>query len=283
MRRSIGGAVAFSLVFVLAGAAGSRAAAAARPGASKETLTAEEVVAKNIQARGGIEKIRGVKTLRMTGTMLVGEDRLPTTIEWKRPSSTRWEFEADDQTAIQVFDGKNGWTLMPFEGNTDPEPMSSAELEDIALQADLDGPLVDAEAKGNKIELLGKDDAEGRAAWKLKVTRKNGETRFVYIDAETFLQTLTITNRTVDGRNIEIKSVIDDYRSVDGLQLPHSFDATAPGMPQGQSLRFSKAEVNVPIDDSRFQKPSVKRPGSPTPRPDDDRDRQRRPTPASTR
>jgi len=281
MRRSIGGAVAFSLVFVLAGAAGSRAAAAARPGASKEGLTAEEVVAKNIQARGGIEKIRGVKTLRMTGTMLVGEDRLPTTIEWKRPSSTRWEFEADDQTAIQVYDGKNGWTLMPFEGNTDPEPMSSAELEDIALQADLDGPLVDAEAKGNKIELLGKDDAEGRAAWKLKVTRKNGETRFVYIDAETFLQTLTITNRTVDGRNIEIKSVIDDYRSVDGLQLPHSFDATAPGMPQGQSLRFSKAEVNVPIDDSRFQKPSVKRPGSPAPRPNDDR--APRPTPASTR
>jgi len=281
MRRSIGGAVAFSLVFVLAGAAGARAAAAARPGASKEGLTAEEVVAKNIQARGGIEKIRGVKTLRMTGTMLVGEDRLPTTIEWKRPSSTRWEFEADDQTAIQVFDGKNGWTLMPFEGNTDPEPMSSAELEDIALQADLDGPLVDAEAKGNKIELLGKDDAEGRAAWKLKVTRKNGETRFVYIDAETFLQTLTITNRTVDGRNIEIKSVIDDYRSVDGLQLPHSFDATAPGMPQGQSLRFSKAEVNVPIDDSRFQKPSVKRPGSPAPRLNDDR--APRPTPASTR
>jgi len=281
MKRSIGGAVAFSLVFVLAGAAGARAAAAAGPGASRETLTAEEVVAKNIQARGGIEKIRGVKTLRMTGTMLVGEDRLPTTIEWKRPSSTRWEFEADDQTAIQVFDGKNGWTLMPFEGNTDPEPMSSAELEDIALQADLDGPLVDAEAKGNKIELLGKDDAEGRAAWKLKVTRKNGETRFVYIDAETFLQTLTITNRTVDGRNIEIKSVIDDYRSVDGLQLPHSFDATAPGMPQGQSLRFSKAEVNVPIDDSRFQKPSVKRPGSPAPRPNDDR--APRPTPASTR
>jgi len=281
MRRSIGGAVAFSLVFVLAGAAGARAAAAARPGASKEGLTAEEVVAKNIQARGGIEKIRGVKTLRMTGTMLVGEDRLPTTIEWKRPSSTRWEFEADDQTAIQVFDGKNGWTLMPFEGNTDPEPMSSAELEDIALQADLDGPLVDAEAKGNKIELLGKDDAEGRAAWKLKVTRKNGETRFVYIDAETFLQTLTVTKRSVDGRDIEIKSVIDDYRGVDGLQLPHSFDATAPGMPQGQSLRFSKAEVNVPIDDSRFQKPSVKRPGSPAPRPNDDR--APRPTPASTR
>jgi outer membrane lipoprotein-sorting protein len=225
--------------------------------------TAQSIVEKNIEARGGMDKIRSVQTLRMTGTMLVGDERLPTTIEWKRPNKTRWEFEADGQTAIQVFDGKKGWTLMPFEGNRDAEEMSDRELEDVALQADLDGPLVEAEAKGNRIELIGKEDAEGRPAWELKVTRKNGDERYVYIDAETYLQTLTVTKRTVDGREIEIRSVIDDYRSVDGLQLPHSFDASAEGMPQGQSLRFSKAEVNVPIDDSRFQKPSLE----PTPKP----------------
>jgi hypothetical protein len=93
----------------------------------------------------------------------------------------------------------------------------------------------------------------------------------VYIDAETYLQTMTVTKRDMGGRQIEIKSVIDDYRSVDGLQLPHSFDASAPGMPQGQSLRFSKSEINVPIDDSRFQKPTVDKPdkprGAPTPEP----------------
>jgi hypothetical protein len=146
--------------------------------------------------------------------------------------------------------------------------MSDSELEDVALQADLDGPLVDPEKKGNKIELIGKEDADGRAAWKLKVTRKNGEERFVYIDAETYLQTLIVTKRDMGGRQVEIKSVIDDYRSVDGLMLPHSFDASTPGMPQGQSLRFSKAEINVPIDDSRFVKPSVDKPkASPTPEP----------------
>ena len=255
-------------------AAGAASPAPVRQAA--EAPTAEDIIAKNIRARGGLGKIRAVETLRMTGTMLVGDDRLPTTIEWKRPSKTRWEFEADGQTAIQVFDGKMGWTLMPFEGNTDPEQMSDSELEDVALQADLDGPLVDAEKKGNKIELLGKEDADGRAAWKLKVTRKNGEERFVYIDAETYLQTLTVTRRSMGGRDVEIKSIIDDYRSVDGLQLPHSFDASAPGMPQGQSLRFSKAEINVPIDDSRFQKPSVDKPkGAPTPEP--------RSTPSPTR
>ena len=230
--------------------------------------TAEEIVAKNIRARGGLGKIRSVETLRMTGTMLVGDDKLPTTIEWKRPSKTRWEFEADGQTAIQVYDGKMGWTLMPFEGNTDPEQMTDSELEDVALQADLDGPLVDADKKGNKIELMGKDDSEGRPAWKLKVTRKNGEERFVYIDAETYLQTMTVTKRDMGGHTVEIKSVIDDYRSVDGLMLPHSFDASAPVMPQGQSLRFSKAEINVPIDDSRIVKPAVDKPkGAPTPEP----------------
>jgi outer membrane lipoprotein-sorting protein len=235
---------------------------AAAPAAAQKP-TAEEIVAKNIRARGGIDKIRSVQTLRMTGTMLVNDEKLPTTIEWKRPDKTRWEFEADGQTAIQVYDGKRGWTLMPFDGDRDPEPMSDRELEDVALQADLDGPLVDAEAKGNKIELIGKEDAEGRPAWELRVTRKNGDERYVYIDAETYLQTLTVTKRTVEGREIEIRSIIDDYRGVDGLQLPHSFDAAAEGVPQGQSLRFSKAEVNVPIDDSRFQKPSLE----PTPRP----------------
>ena len=235
---------------------------------SGQSPTAEDIVAKNIQARGGIEKIRAVQTLRMTGTMLVGDDRLPTTIEWKRPDKTRWEFEADGQTAIQVYDGKRGWTLMPFEGNKDPEEMSDQELEDVALQADLDGPLVDAAAKGNKITLLGKDDSDGRQAWELKVTRKNGDERFVYIDAETYLQTKTVTKRSMGGQEIEIKSVIDDYRTVDGVQLPHSFDASAEGMPAGQSLRFSKAEINVPIDDSRFQKPPSEPPSRPTSKPD---------------
>jgi hypothetical protein len=210
----------------------------------------------------------------MTGTMLVGDDRLPTTIEWKRPNKTRWEFEADGQTAIQVYDGKKGWTLMPFEGNRDPEEMSDQELEDVALQADLDGPLVDAAAKGNKITLLGKDDSDGRPTWELRVTRKNGDERFVYIDAETYLQTKTVTKRRMGGQEIEIKSIIDDYRSVDGLQLPHSFDASAEGMPAGQSLRFSKAEVNVPIDESRFQKPSLE----PTPRPTSKPEAQTTPT-----
>lgn len=245
---------------------------AAAPAAASPT--AQSIVEKNIEARGGLDKIRSVETLRMTGTMLVGDERLPTTIEWKRPNKTRWEFEADGQTAIQVFDGKKGWTLMPFEGNRDAEEMTDRELEDVALQADLDGPLVDAEAKGNKVELIGKEDAEGRPAWELKVTRKNGEERYVYIDAETYLQTLTVTKRTVEGREIEIKSVIDDYRSVDGLQLPHSFDASAEGMPQGQSLRFSKAEINVPIEDSRFQKPSLE----PTPKPPATPERQTTPS-----
>jgi outer membrane lipoprotein-sorting protein len=236
-------------------------------GPAAASPTSQSIVEKNIEARGGMDKIRSVQTLRMTGTMLVGDEKLPTTIEWKRPNKTRWEFEADGQTAIQVYDGKMGWTLMPFEGNLDPQQMTDRELEDVALQADLDGPLVDAEAKGNRIELVGKEDADGRAAWELKVTRKNGDERYVYIDAETFLQTMTVTKRTVDGREIEIKSVIDDYRSVNGLQIPHSFDASAEGMPAGQSLRFSKAEINVPIDDSRFQKPSLEPTPKPTPRP----------------
>jgi outer membrane lipoprotein-sorting protein len=118
--------------------------------------TAEELVEKNIRARGGLEKIKSVQSMRMTGTMGLGEETAPTVLEFKRPGRLRWEFTLDGQTAIQAFDGTAGWAILPFEGKTEPEKMPAEEVENFKRQADLDGPLVDYRAKGNRIELLGK-------------------------------------------------------------------------------------------------------------------------------
>jgi outer membrane lipoprotein-sorting protein len=248
---------------------GAVAVAAVLAAAAGLAQTVEEIVAKNVAARGGMEKIRGVQSLRMTGTMELGDERMPTALELKRPGKSRWEFTLDGQTAVQAFDGTTGWMFMPFAGQTEPQKMPAEELEDIKAQADIDGPLIDAKAKGNTIELVGKETVHGREAWKLKVTRSGGVSRFVFLDAATHLQTSTLTTRTVDGNTVEIESVIGDYRPVDGLMLPHSFEATAKGIPQKQALKFEKIEVNVPIDDARFRMPVGTAPsppaGSPTP------------------
>jgi outer membrane lipoprotein-sorting protein len=236
------------------------AAAVFALGAEAGNPTAEELVKKNIEARGGLEKLQAVKSLRMTGTMSLGnEAAAPTVLEFQRPAKVRWQFTVDGHTAIQAYDGKTAWVILPFGGDTEPHEMSAEDRKGIALQADIDGPLVDAEKKGNTITLVGREKPDGRDAWKLKITTSDGEERYVFLDAKTYLQFLTVTERTVEGRKIEIVNRIGDYRDVDGVKLPHSFEAGAEGVPESQVLHFDKIELNVPIDDSRFAMPSAKK------------------------
>lgn len=236
------------------------AAAVLALGAEAGNPTADELVQKNIEARGGLEKLHAVKSLRMTGTMSLGnEAAAPTVLEFQRPSKVRWQFTVDGQTAVQAYDGKTAWVILPFSGDSEPHEMSAEDRKGIALQADIDGPLVDAEKKSNTITLVGREKPDGRDAWKLKITTSDGDERFVFLDAKTYLQFMTVTERTVEGRKMEIVNRIGDYRDVDGVKLPHSFEAGAEGVPESQVLHFDKIEVNVPIDDSQFAMPSAKK------------------------
>ncbi len=225
--------------------------------------TAEELIAKNIAARGGIENIKAVQTMRLTGTMKTGDDTLPSVLELKRPNKSRWEFTLDRQTAVQAFDGTDGWTWIPFAGQAEPRSMSDEERKDAAQQADIDGPLVDYAQKGSRIELVPHDRDYLPDDWKLKVTLKSGEVRFIYLDPKTFLQSASVLTRQVDGRSMEVRSEVGDYRKEGSLMLPHSFTASTQDGAPAQSLQFSRIELNVPIDDDRFRMPPPKRPAQP--------------------
>lgn len=225
--------------------------------------TADELIAKNIAARGGLENLKAVKTMRLTGTMKAGDQTLPSVLELKRPLMSRWQFSLDGQNAVQAFDGKAGWMWIPFAGQTAPQSMSGSELKDAEQQADMDGPLVDYKQKGSKIELVGHDKAFRPDDWKLKVTLKGGEVRYVYLDPKTYLQTVAVMKREIDGVELEIRSEVGDYRQVGPLTLPHSFTATTKDGGETQSLKFDKIELDVPIDDSRFKMPAATAPTAP--------------------
>lgn len=230
--------------------------------------TADELIAKNIAARGGYQNLKAVQTMRLTGAMKAGDDTLPSVLELKRPNKSRWEFRIEGQAAIQAFDGKEGWAWMPFTGDVEPRPMGEEERREAEQQADLDGPLVDYKQKGEKIELVGHDETFHPEDWKLKITLKGGDVRYVYLDPKTFLQTVTVTRRRIDGVDVEVRSEVGDYRRVGELLLPHSFSAKARDGGPSQSIQFERIELNVPIDDSRFAMPQPKpaRPGpEPTP------------------
>jgi hypothetical protein len=161
-------------------------------------------------------------------------------------------------TGSQAYDGASGWSLMPFGGSKVPQQMTAEEATLAEEQADIDGPLIDYKAKGNTVELLGKEKVEGAEAYKLKVTLKNGVVRTMYVDAEHFLEIKEESRRTIRGSEMEMDTIVGDYKEVDGLMLPHSVDAGAKGSPQRQKLVIEKIEINVPIDDARFKMPDVK-------------------------
>jgi outer membrane lipoprotein-sorting protein len=161
--------------------------------------------------------------------------------------------------AVQAYDGKTGWQIMPFQGKKDPEATGEDDTKALAEQADIDGPLVDYKAKGNKVELLGKEPVEGTDAYKLKVTLKNGEVRTISLDADSFLEIKVESKRTIRDTEREAESTLGDYKEVEGMMMPFSVESGMKGAPQKQKITIEKIEINPAIDDSRFKMPEVKK------------------------
>ena len=218
--------------------------------------TADDIVNKNMQAMGGVDKLKAVKSVRMTGTMTVGPGmEAPVMLEMKRPNMMRIDISLQGMTGTQAYDGTSGWSLMPFGGSKAPQPMSADDAKLAAEQADMDGPLMDYKAKGHTVELLGKEPVEGADTYKLKLTKKDGDVTIYYIDAEHFLVIKQEARRTLRGTEIESETIVGDYKEVDGMMMAHSIDAGVKGQPMRQKLTLSAIEVNVPIDDARFKMP----------------------------
>lgn len=233
-----------------------------------QDLTVDQIIAKNIEAHGGADKLKAIKTAKVTGKMMVGPGiEAPMTIYMARPNDLRLEFTVQGLTGIQAYDGQNnsGWSVMPFMGKKDPEPMSADEVKEVAEQANdgPEGPFLDYQAKGNKVELLGKEKIEGSDAYKLKLTRKDGNVDTFYLDADSFLEVKTESKRTIRGNEIEADTNIGDYKEVDGVIMPYSIDSGMKGSDQRQKITIDKYEYNIPVDHALFVMPVVPKTAAP--------------------
>ncbi len=252
------GALAVSVAAQNPGPAQKPAPPAAQKAAAAPQLTVEQVVAKNIQARGGMDKLKSVNSVRITGKITTQGFDLPMTMEEKRPHNFRMEMSVQGMSIVQAYDGKVGWMIMPLQGNKDPQPMSADDLKNAEEQADIDGVLVDSAQKGHKVELVGKEPVEGTDTYKLKVTMKTGDVRYIFLDADSFLEIRTEGKRMVRGTEMEFESSIGDYKEVEGMMIPFSVEEGSKGGGQRAKITFDKVEVNPAIDDARFKMPEVK-------------------------
>jgi outer membrane lipoprotein-sorting protein len=236
-------------------------AAWAASAAGASDLTVAQIVDKNIAARGGLQAWRAVNSLTLSGEMDAGgkaDPKLPFVWSMKRPHMSRLEIKVADQTAVQVFDGRQGWKVRPFLNRNDVQPYTAAEAKSAAGWQELDGPLVDYAAKGTQVALAGKESVEGRENYKLKLTYTSGEQRTLWIDAKTFLDTkIDGEPRKLDGKPHKVAVFYRDYRTVKGLTVAHTLETVVDGVKQSHKITIKEVAVNQPLQDGLFRKPQL--------------------------
>jgi outer membrane lipoprotein-sorting protein len=227
---------------------------------SKPQLNVDELVAKNIEAKGGAAALNALQSLRLTGKLIVNfgsQIQLGYTEIKKRPGEIRTEANLQGMTAVEAFDGKEGWRIQPFQGRKDPEKMSADDTKSLVEDAEIGGALVDWKEKGSTVEYLGTEDVDGTEAHKLKVVRKNGDVTFVYLDPDAFLEIRTVTQRIEHGAQIEVETDIGDYEKVGGVFIPFSRESGQRGSIDKEKVVIEKAEPNVAVDDAIFHFPAT--------------------------
>jgi len=227
------------------------------PSGSPSAQTVDEIIKKTIDARGGIDKIRAVASERISGRVAFSQGLEGTVVlELERPHKLYSEVTVDGQKVLRAYDGKSaGWTVNPFTENKDVVEMSADELKEMPDESDLDGPLVDYKSKGAQVELVGKENPDGKAVYRLKITTKSGEIRSYLIDGATFLTIKWQGTRKVGNELLPWESLLSDYREVQGLKFPFKIDQGSPGTEYKQTLTVDKVEINPKIDQSHFAKP----------------------------
>jgi outer membrane lipoprotein-sorting protein len=221
--------------------------------------TAEELVSKNIQAKGGLDRIKFARTRLATGRVRGGGRRV-SVASFKqmnmRPNLVRNNLTLQGMTAVQAYDGSVGWQTQPFRGRKEPELMGEDNVRDLLLAADFDGPLVDYAAKGNRIEYLGHAEVDGDDALRLKVTLKNGDIVYYYLDPDTGLEIREEIQQFIRGSVRERVVELGSYKAVGGVMYPFSISEGPRNNPGAQVTSIDKIEVNVPLQESDFALPA---------------------------
>jgi outer membrane lipoprotein-sorting protein len=217
--------------------------------------TVDEILQKHIQARGGLENLKSVKSIRYSGKITAGGMDVPITVEQKRPNNLRVVFIQQGVQGVQAYDGATGWTIPPSKDQRSPEPMSSGTLKATIEEADFDGPLMDYKEKGIAIAFVDRQLVQGKAAFKLKLTLSSGDVSYVYVDADSYLILREDVRRTVEGAQIEGTTEYGDYRRVGNLMIAHSIQTVGRGSAPSEKITIDKVELNPILDDSIFRMP----------------------------
>jgi outer membrane lipoprotein-sorting protein len=241
-------ALALGLVTSVAAATYAQAPAAATP-------SVDALIAKNLQAKGGEAKLKSVQSMKMSGKVTIHGMEVPMTIMTRRPNLMRQEMQIQDKRLVQGFDGEKAWMINPFTGSETAQELSGPQAELTKDQADFDGSLIDYKSKGHTIEVVGTEDVGGAKTHKLKVTKKSGNVEYYYLDADSGIELKRSAQVEQGGNTVNVETELSDYRSVDGIMMPHAVKTSLNGQATG-SVIVEKIELNVTLDPAQFKMPA---------------------------
>jgi len=227
-------------------------------------LTVDEIIAKNINAKGGMEKLQAVKSKKITGKTFVQGMEFPFIIQQKRPSLFKLETTVQGLTMSQAYDGETAWAITPNSAGV-PQKLPSIQTTAFRNQADFDGPLVGYKEMGYTAELIGKEKMEGSDVYHLRLAKSNksADTNSVsfethlYLDAGTFLEKKITIKGKVEGNTFEVDTYPGDYKEVGGIMTAHSLETKMGGKTVSKMI-METIEWNADIADSVFSMPVKK-------------------------
>lgn len=224
--------------------------------------TADDIISKHIAATGGADKWTKVTSLKYTGSYVMGPGMMPpvTLLLCSQPFAGYYsDFTWQGMTTKTALRADSGWNYNPFGGKREADPLSAQDIRETKLEADPQGLLFNYKQKGYSVEYLGTDDLEGTDVFKLRLTTREGDMMYYFIDAQTYYVLKTVKRVKFKDKEVKSYTQYSDFKKTDyGIVLPHSTQTVNEnGAEQGGPVNFSKVEVNAVVDAKMFDKPKA--------------------------
>jgi|APEBP8051072266_1049373.scaffolds.fasta_scaffold13103_1 hypothetical protein len=223
--------------------------------------TLQSILTEYHKAIGGAEKLLAFQSVivRAKSQGGGGGQKRPMTFTIKLPDKARLDYAFQPGlTYIQAFDGTSGWTVQPWTGSLDPQPLNEDNAKDAKRIAKMvHNDLITNGKDGTKLDYKGKDEIEGSEVYKIEAIRKDGTAITYFLDADSYLIVKTTTKYTESGVLVESDMFPSDYKTVNGLTLPYTIETKTNGEVNGANY-IEVYDFTTKVEDAFFTMPAKK-------------------------